>query len=94
MVHLPAVSLMTTNTETRTNKQKHPMYNIIDNNLASNALNFTSDLIGFIMIWQAINHKRNEDCMIKLFTKDWFFLVILVITASFFLTQTPTPCTP
>jgi hypothetical protein len=64
----------------------NPMYTVIDTNLAANALNFTSDWIGFSIIFFAINYKRNEDCMIKLFTKDWFFLVILIITAAFLLT--------
>jgi len=60
------------------------MYTVIDTDLATNALHFISDVIGFLLIWYAINYKRNKHCMIEDYTKDWFILLIIVITAALF----------
>ena len=43
-------------------------------------------IIGYFLIWVAINHKRNEDS-IKLGTKDWLYLLFLIVVAGLLLGQ-------
>jgi hypothetical protein len=42
-------------------------------------------IIGYFLIWFSIDHKRDEKSTIKLFTKDWLILFLLIIVAGLLL---------
>lgn len=42
-------------------------------------------IIGYSLIWFAIDYKRDEKIVTKLFTKDWVILMLLVIVAGLFI---------
>lgn len=41
---------------------------------------FLVEALGFFLIYMAIDVKRPEECKIKIFSKEWFIIVVLVTT--------------
>jgi hypothetical protein len=44
-------------------------------------MDFLLNFISAFIIWICIDWKRNEECKIKIFSKDWCFLLITVTAA-------------
>lgn len=48
-------------------------------------MNFIIDFIACLLIIHCVYYKRNDYCKIKLFSKDWFFIILLLVIANILL---------
>jgi len=51
--------------------------------------NFLIQWLGYILPFTAVQWKRNEDSEIKLFSVDWFVVIILISIGTVIITKNP-----